>query len=175
MIDEAKPSVRETRLMRSRFESGNRISGWVYGTIVVMGAVVVGSAGSADPWRVATAVAGTVLVLWIAHVYARAIGESIYAGRRLDRRELTEVAGEELTIPLAAVPPIGALVLGAAGVLRESRAIWAALAIGLLTLAAAGLRYARVEHLNRLATAVSVALNLALGLVIVALEVALSH
>jgi hypothetical protein len=161
--------------MQSRFESGQHLAGWVYGTIVVMGAVVVGSAGSADPWRVATAVAGTVLVLWIAHVYARAIGESIYAGRRLDRRELTDVAGEELTIPLAAVLPIGVLVLGAAGVLRESRAVWVALGIGLFTLAAAGLRYARVEQLHPLATALSVAMNLALGLVIVALEVALSH
>ena len=161
--------------MRSRFESGSRISGWVYGTIVVMGAVVVGSAGSADPWRVATAVTGTVLVLWIAHVYARAIGESIYAGRRLDRHELTEVGREELTIPLAAVLPVGALVLGAAGVLRESRAIWLALGIGLFTLAAAGLRYARIEQLKPVATAVSVAVNLALGLFIVVLEVALSH
>jgi hypothetical protein len=161
--------------MRPRFESGQHISGWVYGTIVVMGAVVAGSAGSADSWRIATIVVTTVLVLWIAHVYSRAIGESIYAGRRLGRRELFDVAREELTVPLAAVLPVGALILGAAGVLRESRAIWAALGIGLLTLAATGLRYARVERLNAFATVVSVAVNMALGLVIVALEVALTH
>lgn len=161
--------------MRPRFESGRHISGWVYGTIVVMATVAAGSAGQADPWRRATIVVATVLVLWVAHVYSSAIGESIYAGRRLDRRELSAVAREESTIPLAAVLPVAALVLGAAGVLRESRAIWAALGIGLLTLGAQGARYAKVERLSPIATAVSVAVNLTLGLVIVALEVALSH
>lgn len=161
--------------MRPRFESGRHISGWVYGTIVVMATVAAGSAGQAHPWRLATIVVATVLVLWVAHVYSSAIGESIYAGRRLDRRELSAVAREESTIPLAAVLPVAALVLGAAGVLRESRAIWAALGIGLLTLGAQGARYAKVERLSPIATAVAVAVNLALGLVIVALEVALSH
>jgi hypothetical protein len=158
-----------------RFESGHHISGWVYGTIVVMGAVVAGSAGEADPWRLATIVVGTVLVLWIAHVYARALGESIHAGRRLDRRELTEVGREELTIPLAAALPVAALALGAAGVFRESRAIWAALVIGLVTLAVQGVSYARIERLSPIRTVLAVAVNLALGLAIVGLEVALSH
>jgi hypothetical protein len=161
--------------MRPRFESGHHLSGWVYGTIVVMGAVAVGSAGEADPWRVATIVVTTTLVLWLAHVYSRAIGESIYSGRRLDRRELFEVAREEFTVPLAGVGPVAFLVLGAAGVLRESTAVFAALMIGLLSLAAAGVLYARVERLSPLWTAVSVAVNLGLGLVIVALEVGLSH
>jgi hypothetical protein len=49
------------------------------------------------------------------------------------------------------------------------------LMIGLLSLAAAGVLYARVERLSPLWTAVSVAVNLGLGLVIVALEVGLSH
>ena len=161
--------------MQSRFESGQHLSGWVYGTIVTMAAVVAGSAGDADAWKVASIVVTTVLVLWFAHVYSRAIGESIYTGRKLDRREVLDVAREEFTIPLAAVGPVLLLVLGAAGVLRESRAVWAALAFGLATLAAQGLRYARIERLNAFATVVSVALNLALGLVIVALEVAISH
>jgi hypothetical protein len=162
--------------MRPRdFESGRHIAGWVYGTIVVMGAVAAGSAGQADPWRLATIVAATVIVLWVAHVYSDAIGESIYAGRRLDRRELSEVARAELTIPLAAVLPVAALVLGAAGVLRESRAIWLALGIGLFSLGVQGFRYAKLERLSPIATLASVAGNLAFGLVIVALEVALSH
>lgn len=161
--------------MQPRFESGHHVSGWVYGTIVVMATVAAGSAGEADSWRLATIVVATVLLLWVAHVYSHAIGESIYSGRRLDRRELSTVAREELTIPLAAVLPVAALVLGAAGVLRESRAIWAALGIGLFTLAAQGFRYARLERLSPIATVVSVAVNLALGLVIVGLEVALSH
>ena len=76
---------------------------------------------------------------------------------------------------VAAVGPVAFRVLGAAGVLRESTAVFVALMIGLVSLAAAGVLYARVERLSPLWTAVSVAVNLGLGLVIVALEVALSH
>jgi hypothetical protein len=78
-------------------------------------------------------------------------------------------------VPLAAVAPVGALTLGALEVVREQSAIRLALGIGVATLAALGLRYARVERLGLTATIVAVAINLALGLVIVALEVALAH
>jgi hypothetical protein len=49
------------------------------------------------------------------------------------------------------------------------------LGIGVLTLAALGLRYARLERLGRSATVVAVTINVTLGLVIVALEVVLAH
>jgi hypothetical protein len=81
----------------------------------------------------------------------------------------------ELPIPLAAVPPVAALLLGAAGVLRETTAIRLALGIGLATLVVQGLRYAGVEGFSRAGTVVAVAVNLSLGLVIVALEAALAH
>jgi hypothetical protein len=43
------------------------------------------------------------------------------------------------------------------------------------TLAVQGIRSARLERLGRIGTLVAVALNLSLGLVIVALKVLLSH
>jgi len=49
------------------------------------------------------------------------------------------------------------------------------LGIGVATLALQGVHYARVERLGRTATLVVVTVNLALGLVIVALEVVLAH
>ena len=81
----------------------------------------------------------------------------------------------ELPIPLAAVGPVSALVLGAAGVLRDTTAIRLALGIGLATLAVQGVRYAGVEGFSRVGTIVAVAVNVSLGLVIVALEVGLAH
>ena len=81
----------------------------------------------------------------------------------------------ELPIPLAAVGPVSALLLGAAGVLRETTAIWLALGIGLATLAEQGFRSARVAGFTRTGTVVAVTVNLSLGLVIVALEAALAH
>ena len=50
-----------------------------------------------------------------------------------------------------------------------------AFAIGVLTLAAQGARYAKLERMSRAGTIITLALNLALGLSIVALKVALTH
>lgn len=161
--------------MRFLFGSQHGIAGTVYGTIVVMGALAAGSHAEAEPWRLATIAGSTVLVLWVAHVYSHALGETINAGRRLDRAELIDVMRRELPIPLAAVGPVTALVFGAAGFLRETTAIRLAFGIGLATLALQGFRYAGVEGFSRTGTVVAVAVNLSLGLVIVALEAGLAH
>jgi hypothetical protein len=157
------------------FGTPKSISGTVYGTIVVMGAIAAGAHGAGSPWQLAGIVTGTVVVLWIAHVYSHGLGEAIALGRRLDRAEFASVARRELAIPLAAVAPVAALVLGGLGVLEEATAGWTAMLIGLATLAVQGFRYAGLEGLGRGATAASVALNLALGLVIVALKAFVGH
>lgn len=159
------------------FGSPHGIAGMVYGTIVVMGAIAAGSgaAPQPDPWRLATIAASTVLVLWLAHVYSHSLGETINAGRRLDRAEVIDVMRRELPIPLAAVGPVAALLLGAAGILGETSAIRLAFGIGLATLALQGVRYAGVEGFSRTGTVVAIAVNFSLGLVIVGLEAALAH
>jgi len=116
-----------------------------------------------------------VLILWIAHAYAHALGESLSLGRRLTRAELMTITSREVAIPLASIPPLTAIALGALGVVRNSTAVWLALAFGVATLAIQRLLYARLARLSRLGTLVAVALNLSLGLVIVALKVLLSH
>jgi hypothetical protein len=157
--------------------SPRTIAGTVYGTIVVMATLAAGGGGdpALDAWHLAVLVGATVVVLWLAHVYAHGLAESIQLERRLDLPELSAVARRELAIVLAAVPPVVALVLGAAGVLRESRAIWLALVLCLMALLVQGVRYARLEHLSRFGTFVAVTVNLVLGLVIVALKAALLH
>lgn len=164
-----------SRLRRVLFGSRETIAGTVYGTIVVMGAIAAGTASEATASHLAAAAGATVLVLWIAHVYADALGETIQLGRRMDRAEFASVATRELSIPLAAVAPVGALVLGSVGVLRESTAIWVAMGFGIVTLIVEGVRYAAVERLGRLATAVTLSINVALGLVIVGLKAVLGH
>jgi hypothetical protein len=150
------------------------IAGSVYGTIVVMGTLTAGSvAGGHRPWELAVVTAGTVIVLWLAHVYSHSLGESLERERTITRREFADIARREFAIPLAAVAPIAMLVLGALGVVRDSRAVWIALAIGVLTLAVQGLRYARAERLGQTGTIVAVAANTALGLAIVAMKAVL--
>jgi hypothetical protein len=151
------------------------IAGTVYGTIVVMATIAAGGKGQVDAWRLAVLVTATVVVLWLAHVYSDGLAESIELGHRLDRREFTVIARRELAIVMAAAAPVAALILGAAGIIRESRAIWLALVIGLITLTVQGVRYARVERLGRLSTLAAVFINLALGLVIVGLKALLAH
>jgi hypothetical protein len=70
---------------------------------------------------------------------------------------------------------VAALLLGAVGVVRPTRAIWLAVALGAGALAAQGLRYARLEHLGRPATAAVVGVNLALGLLLIGLKALLAH
>jgi hypothetical protein len=140
-----------------------------------MGAIVAGAHGIESLWRLDVVVGGTVVVLWLAHVYAHGLGESIQLQRRLDRAEFASVARRELAIVLAAVAPLVAIALGAAGVLSEATAVWVALGIALFTLTAQGYRYARLEELTRWGMVVSVGLNLALGLAIVGLKVAVGH
>jgi hypothetical protein len=127
------------------------------------------------PWKLAVIVLTTASVLWVAHLYADGLAESISRRQHLSWAELREIAGEELGILIAAAVPAAALVLGALGIMRESAAVWLALALGLGTLAAEGVRYARIETLGRTATLGIVGANLAVGLLVVVLKVAVAH
>lgn len=167
-----------SRLRYILFGSRETIAGTVYGTIVAMGALAAGAEGSGGevrPSQLAALVAATVLVLWIAHVYSHALAETIRLDRRLDAAELASVARREFAMPLAAVLPVTALVLGALGVFRESTAVWLALGFGVATLAVDGFRYAAVGRLGLGGTFLSVSINLALGLTIVGLKAGLGH
>ena len=162
-------------LRRLVLGSPSTISGTVYGTIVVMAALTAGAPSFEDePWRLLAVVVFTALIFWVAHVYAGGLGESIALGRRLDLPELVSIGRREVSILLAVVLPALSLLLGALGVLGDA-AVWLALGVCVATLAAQGLRYARLERLGRAATAWTIAVNLALGLAIVAVKVALAH
>jgi hypothetical protein len=179
--DKATPAPAELKRSRTRafadsvFGVGGGIAGTVYGTIVVMATVTVAYTSEKRLWKLVAIVVGTALVLWIAHFYAHGLSESIEKRRRLARQEGIAIARRELGILLAAAGPTVALLLGAIGLLRSSSAVWLALGVGLATLAVEGVRYARIEGFGRPGTAVAVAINLALGLLVVAFKVALAH
>jgi hypothetical protein len=128
-----------------------------------------------DPWRIAVIVWSTAFVLWIAHLYSHGLSESLARGKRLDRAELRSVARRERGILLAAAGPSLALILGATGLLAENTSVWLALGVGLAILAVEGLRYARLERLGLLGTLKITASNLALGVLVVVLKVAVAH
>ncbi len=162
--------------MRLFYGSPTTIAGTVYGTIVVLAVLAAGGkAFEHDLWGLTAIVVITVVVLWVAHVYAHGLAESLQLDRRLDAAELGAIARRELAIPLAAVAPTAVLVLGAVGLLRGRTAVWLAVGIGVATLALQGVRYAKVERLGPTGTLVAVAVNLALGLAIIALKLVVVH
>ena len=152
------------------------IAGAVYGTIVVLAALIAGaSAYKHDLWRLEGVVASSVLVLWVAHMYAHGVGQSLEIGRRLTGAERRAVARREMSIVLAAVLPLSVVTLGALGVLGSSTALWVAFGIGIATLTVQGVRYAQLERFGLLGTLLAVGINVALALVLVAVKVLLSH
>jgi cell division protein FtsW (lipid II flippase) len=164
------------KLRRLVFGHSAGIAGTVYGTIIVMATIAAGARTAEDhPWELAAAVAVSVIVLWIAHVYSNTLAESLQRGRRLDFAEFRALARHELAMPGAAIAPVAALVLGALDVLAIRTAMWLALGLGVATLAVQGARYAALERLSRPATVVSIALNVSLGLVIVVLKALITH
>ena len=154
---------------------GGAIAGTVYGTVVVIATITAAYGTEKHPWKLATIVIATAVVLWIAHIYAHGLSESVHLNRRLRRDELAGVLRGELGILLAAVPPTTALILGAIGVFKESTAVWLAIGVGLGTLTFQGVRFARLERLGPLGTALAMGANLALGMCIVLLKVIVAH
>jgi len=162
------------RVARSRM--GQRLSGFIYGTIIALSVTVAGArAYPHNSGHIAVLVAVTCAVFWIAHVYAHGLGHSVAHQEHLTLAELRRIARREGSIVEAAVLPVAALLLGATNLASTRFAVWLALALGLFVLGAEGVVFARVERLGSLATAAVVIANLGLGLLLVALKLVLTH
>jgi hypothetical protein len=160
----------------ARAAMGERLAGFIYGTIVVLAVVVAGArAYPHEAGHIAALVAVTSVALWLAHVYAHGLGHSIAHNEHLTLAELGNIARREGSIVEAAVPPVAALLLGAIGVLSTKTAVWVAFGLGLAVLAAQGVAFARVERLGLPGTLLIVAANLSLGVVLIGLKLILTH
>jgi hypothetical protein len=165
---------RAARLGRAAM--GERLGGFIYGTIVVLAVIAAGArAYPHAPGHIAGLVAVTSVALWLAHVYAHGLAQSIASDEHLSGSELRHIARREGSIIEAAVPPLGALLLGALGVISAHAAVWVAFALGLVVLAAQGITVARVERLGRLGTLAVVAANVSLGVLLVGLKLVVTH
>jgi hypothetical protein len=159
-----------------RRQTGERLGGFIYGTIIVL-AVIVGGARAFEheAGHIAGLVAVTVLVFWLAHVYADSLAHAVANDEHLTLAELRRIAHREASILEAAVPPLVALLLGALGILSTKVAVWVAFGLGLVVLCAQGITFARVERMGRLGTLAVVAANLGLGVALVGLKLLVSH
>ena len=159
-----------------RAAMGERLGGFIYGTIVVLAVVVAGArAYPHAAGHIAALVAATTVAFWLAHVYSHALAHSVASDQHLSFGELRRIARREGSIIEAALPPLAALLLGALGVLSTQVAVWSAFGLGLAVLAAEGVAVARVERLGPLATLAVVAGNVSLGVLLVGLKLVVSH
>jgi hypothetical protein len=160
----------------ARAAMGERLAGFIYGTIVVLAVIVAGArAYPHEAGHIAALVAVTSVALWLAHVYAHGLGYSVAHNEHLTLGELRHIARREGSIVEAAVPPVAALLLGAIGVMSTKTAVWVAFGLGLAVLAAEGVAFARVERLGVLGTFLIVTANLSLGVVLIGLKLILTH
>ena len=83
------------------------IAGTVYGTIVVMSVIAAGAhAYEHHLWRLVAIAGGSAVVLWLAHVYSHALGESLSLGRRITVAEVASIARREFAVIAAAIIPL---------------------------------------------------------------------
>jgi hypothetical protein len=156
---------------RPRRARGERLGGYIYGTIVVLATIVAGAKAYREQvGHVALLVLITTVVFWLAHVYAHALAQSVAQDQHLSRSALKQIARRESSIIEAAIAPIGALLLGHLGVVSARTSVWLAVGCGLGALVGQGFAFARSERLGRLATLAIVAVNLGLGLTLVGLK-----
>jgi hypothetical protein len=159
-----------------RRQTGERLGGFIYGTILVLAVIVAGAkAFEHEAGHIAGLVAVTVVVFWLAHVYADALAHAVAYDQHLSFADLRRIAHREASMLEAAVPPLVALLLGAFGILSTRLAIWVAFGLGLVVLCAQGITFARVERMGRLGTLAVVAANLGLGVALVGLKLLVSH
>jgi hypothetical protein len=168
--------VSRPRTRVGRRQTGERLGGFIYGTILVLAVIVAGAkAFEHEAGHIAGLVAVTVIVFWLAHVYADALAHAVAYDQHLSLADLRRIAHREASMVEAAVPPLVALLLGAFGILSTKLAVWVAFGLGLVVLCAQGITFARVERMGRLGTLAVVAANLGLGVALVGLKLLVSH
>jgi hypothetical protein len=168
--------VSSSRTRVGRRQTGERLGGFIYGTILVLAVIVAGArAFEHEAGHIAGLVAVTVVVFWLAHVYADALAHAVAYDQHLSLADLRRIAHREASMVEAAVPPLVALLLGAFGIVSTRLAVWAAFGLGLVVLCAQGITFARVERMGRLGTLAVVAANLGLGVALIGLKLLVSH
>ncbi|WP_049556545.1 hypothetical protein [Nonomuraea sp. SBT364] len=150
-------------------------TGAVYGSLLAASVVAgAGTLGRFPRLEMIILLLGTSVVFWAAHVHARLFGaRTVY--RTIRVAEVRRAGAEEWPIVTAAVPPAAAVIVGPLVGLGPQGTAWLALAVavagqvGWAAAAAVGIGASLRVVL------VTSAVNLLLGLVIVALKAAFHH
>jgi hypothetical protein len=143
--------------------------GAIYGSLLAASVVVAAGDYALSPRRLALTLAATGLVFWLAHAYARLVGDRLRHAA-FSWAEVRGVARHEWPLFKAVLPPAAAALI--VGLIGESDlvAAWAALITAVVQQVAWATFAAARAGASRRLVAASAAGNLVLGLLIVALK-----
>jgi hypothetical protein len=160
VIREARPSRLPANAARA-----------VYGLILVTSMVGALSEDSdIDSEYILVSVGATMVVFWLAHVYAEAMSRGLDAGRHLRWAEVRATAVHEWPLIQATLPTAVVLALGALGVFSTQTAVDLAIAVGVVGLFGWGLAIGRASRSSWAATLLGAVLSAGFGLVVVGLK-----
>lgn len=158
------PSRWRGRAWRTRDDAGA-----IYGTIAAT-AVIAATGRHRPPGRVLAVTAATLLVFWLAHVYAQALARHLRGATRLRWGTITAVMAEERPMLEAPAPALLLLLLGALGLLDDHTAVNLALWAGVVQLVGWGMAYARRQAWGWPMAIVAGVVNGTFGVAIIALK-----
>lgn len=150
-------------------------TGGVYGSMLAA-SVLIGAGTLGDFPRVELVVLLllTGVVFWAAHVHAQLFGART-AQHPLDRRTVLHVCRDEWPIVKAAVPPAVAVAVSPLLGLDVSGALWLAVSVAVAGQVGWSVAAARRAGASRRLMALTAAVNLFLGLLVVSFKIVLKH
>jgi hypothetical protein len=153
----------------------HRLAHAIYGLIVLTATVGELRALGEDLATAAVVIAGAFVVLVIAHGYSQIVANTATHDRMPTRTFMVANALDQLAIALPAAVAIAVLALSETGVMSLDVAYDVVLAAAIVVLAATGVLVGRHHDLSRARTVALGAANVAVGVVIIGIEVLASH
>jgi hypothetical protein len=145
----------------------------VYGSVLVAALVGAMYEQDASSRELTLSLAASVFVFWLAHVWSEVVGERVAAGRQFERSRLLQIARAEWPLVEAGLLPAAALALGWIGVFSHDTAAFVAMGIAIVQLVGWGVLAGRRVHVGWWRAIAAGAVDGALGLAIVSIEIAL--
>ncbi|MFK4145981.1 hypothetical protein [Streptomyces sp. NPDC004065] len=150
-------------------------TGGVYGSMLAASVVVgAGAVGEFPRIQLAVLLLLTGVVFWLGHVHAELFGARL-AQHGLDRRMVLHVCRDEWPIVKAAVPPAVAVAVSPLLGLDLAGAVWLGLAVAVAGQVGWSMAAARRAGASWRLVALSAAVNLVIGLLILTFKIVLTH
>lgn len=166
-------TLRSLASLRTAGRRSPNLAGAIYGTIIAT-AVVAGldEGASVSAARALGILLGTGAIFWAAHVYAYLLADRIQGHRRTKRDDVKRVMSREWPLFQSTFPLAVPLVLGWLGILGRDNALGLATLVGVVTLVAWGVSFARREGYGVAGIVGAATVNAVVGLLIIGLKLA---